>query len=131
MGNSHIFDEQIDRLLGEVGVTEFYSVLDEAVAFAREICAASNEEFNLGDWERWEMSQDHQKLTLFSDSSANRLSFDIQIVGTFSHESGSWKWSWDNPNIDDQLTSDAKTVKVYGLEHGFDPVRRSVARLSR
>lgn len=69
-------------------------------------------------------------------SFGNDLVFEIQLLGTFSHENQTWFWSWANqdPFITDAIRQDAVSLKEYGEEHnlqflsnaGFDAQERVV-----
>ena len=50
------------------------------------------------------------------------LEFPIQVLGTFSHSSDTWLWSWANTQsgLPESIIQDALQLKAYGLENEID-----------
>lgn len=55
------------------------------------------------------------------------LVFPIQVLGTFSHSSETWLWSWANSKsgIPRNLTQQAEQLKKYGEDNGIDLLKNS------
>jgi hypothetical protein len=56
----------------------------------------------------------------FTDEVGNQLACKVQIVGTYSNESGTWLWAWNSPWVVGELSADSKRAREYGTQHGFD-----------
>lgn len=50
------------------------------------------------------------------------LVFPLQVLGTFSHSSETWRWAWANAqsNLPDHLLSQARQLQAYGEVHGIE-----------
>lgn len=55
-------------------------------------------------------------------SFGNKLSYPMQILGTYSFESGTWLWAWANEasNIPDNLLVEAKELKELGEKYNIE-----------
>ena len=53
--------------------------------------------------------------------------FPIQVLGTFSHSSETWLWSWANSKseLPENLTQQAEQLKKYGEDNGIDLLKNS------
>ena len=53
--------------------------------------------------------------------------FPIQVLGTFSHSSETWLWSWANSKsgLPQNLTQQAEQLKKYGEDNGIDLLKNS------
>ncbi|MBF9221315.1 DUF6882 domain-containing protein [Hymenobacter ruricola] len=51
-----------------------------------------------------------------------QLVFPIQVLGSFSHQSETWLWAWDNAQSDlpEPLLAQARQLRAYGEQHGID-----------
>ncbi|SUJ07152.1 Uncharacterised protein [Sphingobacterium spiritivorum] len=60
-------------------------------------------------------------------SFGDALTFPIQVLGTFSHSSETWLWSWANEKagLSEHLMHEALKLKKYGEENGIDLLRNS------
>ncbi|HSI85154.1 MAG: DUF6882 domain-containing protein [Candidatus Methylacidiphilales bacterium] len=55
----------------------------------------------------------------------------VQIAGTHSLESYTWRWAWDNPTIESLLLEDAENARLYGVVHGIDDLTQPVWECSK
>ncbi|MFT0213237.1 hypothetical protein VQ643_11640 [Pseudomonas sp. F1_0610] len=62
----------------------------------------------------WRVDLDTQKLYFAED-----ICFDIQVLGTFSHATSTWLWSWANTQweLPPALLEQALALKNFGEEH--------------
>ena len=70
-------------------------------------------------WERWDYHQERAEL-VFSTGGAPRLVTRIQIVGSFSHETETWLWSWANPSILEGEADQVGLLRRFGQQHGLE-----------
>jgi len=78
-----------------------------------------NREYGLNDIERWDFSQDTGQL-VFSEHEIPTLIASVDVVGTYSHDSHTFKWAWDNPQIDARLTTFAQRAREVGAVKHYD-----------
>jgi hypothetical protein len=55
----------------------------------------------------------------FHHSSGAVVSCDVQILGSWRKEDGSFEWAWNNPNVVAELTVDAARARDFGREKGL------------
>jgi hypothetical protein len=50
------------------------------------------------------------------------LVFPLQVLGTFSHSSETWRWAWANTQADlpARLLAQAEQLRAYGEQHGIE-----------
>lgn len=100
---------------------EFYDLLDAAEAYLQGQQETLGAEFGL-DWsEQYLWDQDTGTLRLSSGDTV-KLAADIQIVGSVSTRTKSWRWAWDNPEVTDRVKAAALEVKQYGQTHDIPPL---------
>jgi hypothetical protein len=54
---------------------------------------------------------------VFSDGGIPKLVADFQVVGSISHISNTWMWSWANPSILESVKKDIHLVREFGEKH--------------
>ncbi|MCX5315595.1 DUF6882 domain-containing protein [Streptomyces sp. NBC_00154] len=72
--------------------------------------------WGLGSADRWDLDQTTGIITwTFPDKTATA---PAQILGSFSHTSGSWLWSWANTSILPEMSRDAGIFRDWAEAHG-------------
>lgn len=77
-----------------------------------------NQDYQLGDFRRWDYLQEDGKLR-FSDNDGVKLVATAQILGSYSTYSATWMWSWANKTIDPAVRKDMIKVKEFGQKSNF------------
>ncbi|MDO5692434.1 MAG: hypothetical protein Q4G70_08125 [Pseudomonadota bacterium] len=72
----------------------------------------------LSAFERYDYDQASKRM-VFSNGGQPGLLADIEIVGTLSHGSRTWMWSWANFSLLPKVRTRMKRVRTLGEEHGF------------
>lgn len=75
-------------------------------------------DYNISWYEHWYYDHDTGLFTLSTGDS--ELNFRFFTVGTFSNNTKTWKWSWDNEDTLDNAKEPTLAVKEYGEGHGYD-----------
>lgn len=91
---------------------------DKACETFLETSKKVNEEYRLGDYSRWDFSQDTGKL-IFSDDGVQKVIATVQVAGSWSNISSTWMWSWHNKSILDPLKVEIGKVRKFGLEKKY------------
>ena len=81
-------------------------------------------EFSLSVWERYDCRQKGATLML-SSGRLDCFTARIQIVGSTSKSSGTWRWAWDDANILDEASEFVHLLRRYGAQHNFERLVRS------
>ena len=95
----------------------YQDFLDEAIANFLPASIRLAQEYNLASYSWW-LEQGTGKLT-FSDRGTPKVIASVQIVGSYSTSSHTWKWAWANDTVVEELKKGAQQVKQYGEEKGF------------
>jgi hypothetical protein len=95
----------------------YQKFLDKATDYFEPSATRVNEEYQLGSY-RWDLDQAKGKL-IFSENGTPRVIASVQIVGSYSTSSHTWKWSWANETVLKEMKKETEKVKRYGEQHGF------------
>ena len=83
------------------------------------LATASHQElWGLGSFDRWDFDQETGILRFTKPDLV--VEAPAQILGSYSTESATWLWAWDNSSIQPSMAKDANTVRAYGVEHGYE-----------
>ena len=66
----------------------------------------------------WHVDQDTQKI-IWTFDCGKVVTADVQIIGSYNYEDGSFLWAWDNPSLELEIVLQSLEVKKFGKEHGF------------
>ena len=78
-------------------------------------------DYRMGTHDRWFYEQDISTIT-FSRGDTERH-FRYLSLGTYSHRSGTWMWSWRNPTTVEPNKWETLKIKRYGERKGFHRLR--------
>lgn len=73
--------------------------------------------YAIASYENW-FYTDATGLFTFS-TGGDEINFRYQAAGTFSRNTKTWKWAWDNEHIADLVKEKLPAVKQVGKAHGF------------
>lgn len=88
-------------------VNEIKSLQDELIS-----------DFSLGSYDNWYYDQATGLLTFSTKD--EELNFKYFSVGTFSNNTNTWKWSWDNEHTLDNVKLKSLNVKEFGETNNYD-----------
>jgi hypothetical protein len=74
-------------------------------------------EFSLTWYENWFYDQTTRLLTFSTGD--EQINFKFINVGSYSEQSNTWKWSWDNDTALDRVKSPARLIKEFGHRSNF------------
>lgn len=78
--------------------------------------AAHSQTWNFGSEETWAADLALGTIT-FTFSNGNVACTNIQVVGTYNTEDGSFMWAWDHPSVPEQLRAHSLLAKKWGEEN--------------
>lgn len=96
---------------------DFDTLSKDAYEYLHAQQAAVAEEFQLGSYERYDWDQETKQL-VWSDAGVPKVIADIQFVGSISHASHTWLWSWANSSVSEELSRGMQAVRDHGEAHG-------------
>lgn len=103
------------------------ALLVEGHARILESIEVHRERWGLGSESRWSLDQrEEQVVWQLADRT---VSAPAQLLGSWSRDSGSFVWSWDNPTVLPGLRRTAEEVRAYGVEHEIFALSASPLRL--
>lgn len=85
--------------------------------------AICEEEYSLGQFERWHYDQVTGLLTFYNGDTL-KLKIKYQEVGSISKVSGTWLWGWANPNLEEKVVAEMDKVRLFGKENQFDQLTK-------
>ena len=92
--------------------------IERAVNGLRTMTAAHDGMWQISE-AAWNVNQDEGTITFDSPKGMRRRQ-QVQIIGTYNTQDGTWLWGWDNPSLEAPLTEHARKVRAYGQEKGYD-----------
>lgn len=97
---------------------EFEELLSDAGAYLNERQEQLQEQFRLGEHERYDWDQETGQL-VFSNKGERKVVADIVFVGSIATRSNTWLWSWANGSHLEPVKARMREVRRYGEEHSL------------
>ena len=94
----------------------FLSAAHEYLTLQQDIC---QQEYNLGEYERWFYDQETELLEFFNGDTL-KLRITYQEVGSISKISDTWLWAWANSSILENIRTDSEKIQEFGKQYGFE-----------
>ena len=99
-------------------MTDLEGTLERSIAELTLKQEANIEAWGLGSIERWDTDLDLGVIQ-FSNSDGFNVTGQVQVVGTYDGEEGSWLWAWDHPTVPEPLAQAAELTRQFGEMHGL------------
>ena len=99
------------------GENEYRVLIERSMEELRLKTEAHVHTWGLGSTDRWDLDQEDGQL-VFTGKQLTATA-PAQIIGTYSTQSGTWLWAWDNPSVLPPLQEHARRVREYGEQHGI------------
>jgi hypothetical protein len=96
---------------------EFDRYVAESVDLFRSSAERMNNEYDIGQYEQWNLDQSRATLEFLRDS---RIALSCRIIALGSYTSGSWKWAWANDSLLPQIAADSTKPKALKEKTGMD-----------
>jgi hypothetical protein len=94
-------------------------LLTEAQLHTQECVQRLESEFFLLEYERYDYDQESATL-VFSAADRPNLTMNIQVIGSWAAESGTWLWAWENDSILASAKEHVHVLKKLGEQNGFE-----------
>lgn len=96
---------------------DYNSFAEKCVEELKVLQAKLHEQYNLNGYENWFYDQATGLLTFLSEN--RELNFKYFQAGSFSLNSNTWKWSWDNENTLYNVKDKIEFVRDFGKQSNF------------
>ncbi|MCF0062803.1 hypothetical protein MUK70_08490 [Dyadobacter chenwenxiniae] len=96
---------------------EYHSFAKDCIDELKVLQEKFNKDYDLDSYANWFYDQATGLLTFSSNEP--ELNFKYFEVGSFSHKSDTWMWSWHNENTSENAKVAAKQIKDFGERCGF------------
>jgi hypothetical protein len=90
----------------------------QAIDGLRAQTSAHGAAWHLGDEENWSADLESGRIE-FTFSDGTIAEADMQIVGTYNTDDGTFLWGWDHPSVDEHLSLHARLALQFGEEHNL------------
>lgn len=77
-------------------------------------------EWGFGDEVGWDFDSEEGRLSFTFPN--HEVSAPAQVVGLYQKDSATWSWAWAKKAISFNLTGEARKVRKFGQENGFEPL---------
>lgn len=88
----------------------------------------SRQKYGLGTYTRYQTDLSAATIRFFDDTGAERLRADIQTAGSWSPQSETWLWAWENESIPEGAKARLALVRDFGQTHAFEALTGSFDR---
>lgn len=96
---------------------DYDSFANECIVKLTALQKQLSDEFDINGYANWFYNQATGLLTF--STGATELNFKFFQVGSFSHKSGTWMWSWHNEITSGNAKETTTQVKDFGTVHNF------------
>lgn len=105
---------------------EFEQWVTTARQRARASMDAARERFGLGTHARYETDLTTATIRFFDANDVERVRADIQVAGSWSPNSGTWMWGWENQSAPDAVVSRLAPIAEVGREKNVEALQAHV-----
>lgn len=104
---------------GHADATPEQQFLSQALSQLQIQTAKNTKDWGLGSEAQWNLDMNASTLR-FSFVDGRVLDAQVQVVGTYNTNNGTFLWGWDHPSVPLALRRAAQRVHDYGVEHGIE-----------
>lgn len=94
-------------------VTDPSTFMDAALEGLRLQTSAHSATWHLGQEENWSADLDAGTI-VFTFADGTTATANIQVVGTYNTQDGTFLWGWDHPSVPEELRAHAKLAREWG-----------------
>jgi hypothetical protein len=76
-------------------------------------------EYGLGGFARWDLDEQTETLAFFDAGGRKAVRADVIQIGSYSSNSGTWKWAWSNERALPHVRKKAEPLKQLAALTGF------------
>jgi hypothetical protein len=102
-----------------MNTAEFEAYVAESRQLAQQHMQDAKDAHGLGTFQRYDIDLPTASIRFLDAHKVERVRADIQVAGSWSAESQSWMWPWDNPSLPPAVHSRMKAVQAFGAKEGL------------
>jgi len=96
---------------------EFNELIQQSLVYIENKQKELVELYDLDSYSRVEYDQDSGTMTFSEEGTQQKVMARFQVVGTYSDDSKTWLWAWDNPYLLDKTTEESIKIKEFGEQN--------------
>ncbi len=100
----------------------------QGLSWLRQRTAEDGKSWGLGSELNWDLDLRAGRFSL-SFSDGRKLAGQVQVLGTFNKEDGSFLWAWDHPSVPEGLRKSASEMREWGRAHGESDLTQRKVRV--
>ncbi len=90
--------------------------VEQAVTGLKSQTEAHAATWHFGEEEDWAADLDSGQIEfVFADGTV--ATADLQVIGTYNIDDGTFLWAWDHPSVEEPLNEHAKLAEEFGHKH--------------
>ena len=105
---------------------QYEQFVAEARRLTREKIESAKAEFGLGGYARYEIDLPTARIRFLDADGVERVRAEVEFAGSWSPESESWLWGWDNESVPEGTTARLAVVRAFGEENGVAALTDSI-----
>ena len=98
---------------------EFERFRHDAIHLLKDLNEECARRYKISTWPRWDYQLDAGTL-VFSEGEIPKVIASIQVVGTTSKASKTWRWAWANTSLPSHVKEKAREVQQFGKIEGLN-----------
>jgi hypothetical protein len=102
-----------------MNAAEFEAYVAESRQLAQQRMQDARDKHGLGTFKRYDIDLPAASIGFLDEHKVERVRADIQVAGSWSADSQSWMWPWDNPSLPPAAYSRMKRVQTFGAEESL------------
>jgi hypothetical protein len=109
---------------------EYERWMDAARARAQRNMDAARQRFGLGSHARYQADLVTATIRFFDAKDVERARADIQVAGTWSPNSGTWMWGWENESVPESAVRRLAPIVEAGRDKDIESLQTFVVECS-
>jgi hypothetical protein len=91
--------------------TQYEEWVERARAITRQRIADAKAKFGLGKYKRYQLDLPTATIRFYDERDVEKVCADIQVAGSWSPDSDSWMWGWENESLPEAAVD--RMIKVF------------------
>jgi hypothetical protein len=104
---------------------QFNLLISEARKSTKEKIEKLQTEFGIGSYERYKIDLQSSEIRFFDGEGTEKVLANLQFAGSWSPNSESWLWAWDNESVPPIAWEKMMKVQEFGKKNHLETVESS------
>jgi hypothetical protein len=111
-----------------MNATEYERLVADVRKRTEDKIEAAKQKYGLGTYSKYEIDLPTATVRFLDDKGVEKIRSDIQTAGSWSPDTKTWMWAWDNDSIPDAAKSRLTAVREFGEQHEIEHAMGSFDR---